>query len=108
MLRSLLSPTATLCKDIVFGMMSIDDVHDADVDQTDVPRISFWGYKFNSDYIFLPGWELVALASCTFEVQRLRGDLIEVFRILKGYENIDQEVFLYVTIQPSWSFSKVK
>jgi len=23
----------------------------------------------------------------------LRGDLIEVFRILKGYESIDQEVF---------------
>jgi len=23
----------------------------------------------------------------------LRGDLIEVFKILKGYENIDQEVF---------------
>jgi len=24
---------------------------------------------------------------------RLRGDLIEVFKILEGYENIDQEVF---------------
>ena len=27
------------------------------------------------------------------ETRRLRGDLIEVFKILKGYENIDQEVF---------------
>jgi len=30
----------------------------------------------------------------------LRGDLIEVFKILKGYENIDQEVFFDVTVQP--------
>ena len=28
------------------------------------------------------------------ETRRLRGDLTEVFKILKGYENIDQEVFL--------------
>ena len=28
----------------------------------------------------------------TLETRMLRGDLIEVFKILKGYENIDQEV----------------
>jgi len=29
----------------------------------------------------------------TLETRILRGDLIEVFKILKGYKNIDQEVF---------------
>jgi len=33
----------------------------------------------------------------TLETRRLRGDLIEVFKILKGYENIDQEMFFDVS-----------
>jgi len=83
----------------MFGMMSIDDVQ---LFMTlmligGVPKILFLGYKINSYYIFYPVGKLVHLVSCTFEVQRLRGDLIEVFRILKGYENIDQEVFSYMS-----------
>ena len=30
----------------------------------------------------------------TLETRRLRGDQIEVFKILNGYENIDSNVFL--------------
>ena len=30
----------------------------------------------------------------TLETRRLRGDQIEVFKILNGYENIDRNVFL--------------
>ena len=29
----------------------------------------------------------------TLETRRLRGDQIEVFKILKGYENIDSNIF---------------
>jgi len=36
---------------------------------------------------------LKILGLTTLETWRLRGDLIEVFKILKAYENIDQEVF---------------
>jgi len=36
----------------------------------------------------------------------LRGDLIEVFKILKGYENIDQEVFFDMSQSSQFSFSK--
>jgi len=35
---------------------------------------------------------LKILGLTTIETWRLRGDLIEVFKILKGYENIDQKV----------------
>ena len=37
---------------------------------------------------------LKILGLTTLETCRLRADLIEVFKIHKGYENIDQEVFL--------------
>jgi len=37
----------------------------------------------------------------------LRGDLIG-FKILNGYENIDQEVFFDMSVQPSWPFITVK
>ena len=30
----------------------------------------------------------------TLETRKLRGDQIEVFRILNGYENIDRNIFL--------------
>ena len=30
----------------------------------------------------------------TLETRRLRGDQIEVFKILNGYENIDRNVFI--------------
>ena len=29
----------------------------------------------------------------TLEIRRLRGDQIEVFKILNGYENIDRNIF---------------
>ena len=54
---------------------------------------------------------LEILGLTTLETRRLREDLMEVFKILEGYENIDQEVFFdrpYVTVQPSWSVIKVK
>ena len=36
------------------------------------------------------------LKECEEETRRLRGDQIEVFKILKGYENIDRNIFLTV------------
>ena len=32
----------------------------------------------------------------TLETRRLRGDQIEVFKILNGYENIDRNIFVTV------------
>ena len=32
----------------------------------------------------------------TLETRRLRGDQIEVFKILNGYENIDRNIFVFV------------
>ena len=36
---------------------------------------------------------LKAYGLTTLETRRLRGDQIEVFKILKGYENIDSNIF---------------
>jgi len=33
----------------------------------------------------------------TLETRRLRGDQIEVFKILNGYENIDRNIFSRIT-----------
>ena len=33
------------------------------------------------------------LTTVTLETRRLRGDQIEVFKILNGYENIDSNIF---------------
>ena len=33
----------------------------------------------------------------TLETRRLRGDQIEVFKILNGYENIDSNIFFEIT-----------
>ena len=42
-------------------------------------------------YLYEEGLKILGVT--TLETRRLRGDLIEVFKILEGYENIDQEVF---------------
>ena len=36
---------------------------------------------------------ILGLTTGTLETRRLRGDLIEVFKIPKGYENIDHKMF---------------
>jgi len=36
---------------------------------------------------------LASLGLTTLETRRLRGDLIEVFKISKGYDNIGSEIF---------------
>jgi len=36
---------------------------------------------------------LKALGIITLETRRLRGDLIEVFKIVKGFVNIDRKIF---------------
>ncbi len=39
---------------------------------------------------------LKAYGLTTLETRRLRGDQIEVFKILKGYENIDSNIFFEI------------
>ena len=39
---------------------------------------------------------LIEFGLTTLETRRLRGDQIEVFRILNGYENIDRNIFFTV------------
>jgi len=58
------------------------------------PRISFWGYNSTggagvSDYIF----SVLGLAVTTLKRRRIRGDLIETFKILSGKDNVDSETF---------------
>ena len=46
---------------------------------------------------YYPGSYEMRLKECgltTLETRRLRGDQIEVFKILNGYENIDRNIFL--------------
>ena len=44
----------------------------------------------------------------TLETRRLRGDQIEVFKILNGYENIDSNIFLEIKITRGHNFTLVK
>ena len=37
----------------------------------------------------------------TLETRRLRGDQIEVFKILNGYENIDSNIFFEIKVVPT-------
>jgi len=51
---------------------------------------------------------LKILGLTTLETRRLTGGLIEVFKILKGYENIDQEVFFNMSQSSLCGHSLVK
>ena len=42
---------------------------------------------------------LIECGLTTLETRRLRGDQIEVFKILNGYENIDRNIFLSVKVE---------
>ena len=42
------------------------------------------------------GMRLKECELTTLETRRLRGDQIEVFRILNGYENIDRNIFSWL------------
>ena len=44
--------------------------------------------------LFSLGWPLLNII--TLDTRRLRGDQIEVFKILNGYENIDRNIFFTI------------
>jgi len=57
--------------------------------------------------VFLSLWQTEMNKTQTNNI--LRGDLIEVFEIIKGYKNIDKDLSLkYFSVQSPWSFVEIK